>query len=114
MNITQFAVLRAVQRHVHEPLSRVAEDLAMDRSSLYRALGGLEKQHWVTVQNGSDGRMRTARVSAAGEAALARADAGWSSTQRALIERFGPARWQALAAELQRLSDCARELEPSE
>jgi len=85
MNITQFAVLRAVQRHVHEPLSRVA-----------------------------DGRMLTARVSAAGEAALARADAGWSSTQRALIERFGPARWQALAAELQRLSDCARELEPSE
>jgi len=114
MNITQLAVMRAVQRHPRQPLSRVAEDLAMDRTSLYRALSALEKQRWVSVHAGPDGRTRTATVSAAGEAALSRADPGWSATQRALVERFGASRWQALVAELQRLSECARELETSE
>ena len=34
MNVTQFAVMRAVERHGNEPLSRVADDLAMERTSL--------------------------------------------------------------------------------
>jgi DNA-binding MarR family transcriptional regulator len=107
LNITQLAVLRAVLRHPHEPLSRVAEDLAMDRTSLYRALAAMEKQHWVTMHDGPDGRTRTAALTRTGETVLARADAGWSDTQRALIERFGTAQWQALVAELRRLADCA-------
>jgi DNA-binding MarR family transcriptional regulator len=107
LNITQLAVLRAVLRHPHEPLSRVAEDLAMDRTSLYRALGAMEKQHWVMMRDGPDGRTRTAVLTRAGESVLSRADPGWASTQRALIERFGAAQWQNLVAELRRLADCA-------
>jgi DNA-binding MarR family transcriptional regulator len=107
LNITQLAVMRAVLRHPHEPLSRVAEDLAMDRTSLYRALAGLAKQHWITLSDGADSRSRTAAVTRQGQTALARADPGWHSTQHAVIERFGAAQWQSLAAELQRLADCA-------
>jgi len=114
LNVTQLAVMRAVRRHPHEPLTRVAEDLAMERTSLYRALGALEKQRWVTVHNGPDGRTRTAAVTAAGEAALDRAEPGWAWTQRTLIERFGAPQWQTLVAELQRLADCAQELAPRE
>ena len=62
LNITQLAVMRGVLRHPHEPLSRVAEDLAMDRTSLYRALGALEKQRWITLSDGADSRSRTASV----------------------------------------------------
>jgi len=36
MNVTQFAVMRAVARHENDPLSRVADDLAMERTSLAR------------------------------------------------------------------------------
>jgi DNA-binding MarR family transcriptional regulator len=107
LNITQLAVLRAVLRHPHEPLSRVAEDLAMERTSLYRALAAMEKQHWVTMRDGPDGRTRTAVLTRAGESVLSRADPGWVSTQRALIDRFGAAQWQNLVAELRRLADCA-------
>jgi DNA-binding MarR family transcriptional regulator len=107
LNITQLAVLRAVLRHPHEPLSRVAEDLAMERTSLYRALAAMEKQHWVTMRDGPDGRTRTAVLTRAGENVLSRADPGWVSTQRALIDRFGAAQWQNLVAELHRLADCA-------
>lgn len=112
LNITQLAVLRAVRRHPHEPLSRVAEDLAMDRTSLYRALAAMEKQRWVSMRDGSDGRTRTAVVTRSGQSVLARADPGWASTQRALIERFGAAKWQHLVAELHRLADCAEAVKP--
>jgi DNA-binding MarR family transcriptional regulator len=114
LNITQLAVMRAVLRHPHEPLTRVAEDLAMDRTSLYRALAALEKQRWVAVRNGPDGRTRTAAVTAAGEAVLARAEPGWATTQRAVVERFGAEQWQALVAELRRLADCAQAVATAE
>jgi len=107
LNITQLAVLRAVLRHPEEPLSRVAEDLAMDRTSLYRALAALQKQRWITLKDGADSRSRTAALSSKGEAVLARAEPGWASTQRALIARFGAPQWQALVAELRRLAECA-------
>ena len=110
LNITQLAVLRALQRHPLEPLSHVADDLAMDRTSLYRALAAMQKQRWVTLREGNDSRSRSAAVTRAGEAALARAEPGWTGMQCALIERFGAQEWQALVAELARLSDCAREL----
>jgi DNA-binding phage protein len=38
LNVTQLAVLRAVQRRRGEPLMHVARDLCMDRTSLYRAV----------------------------------------------------------------------------
>lgn len=110
LNITQLAVLRAVLRHPDEPLTRVAEDLAMDRTSLYRALGAMEKQHWVAMRDGPDGRTRTAAVTRTGEAVLARADPYWANTQRALIEGFGVAQWQSLVMELRRLAECAKTL----
>jgi DNA-binding MarR family transcriptional regulator len=111
INITQLAVMRAVRRHPLEPLARAAEDLAMDRTSLYRALAALAKRHWITLQDGPDGRTRAASVTAQGEAVLKRAEPGWASTQSKLVERFGVAQWQALTAELQRLAQCARELD---
>jgi DNA-binding MarR family transcriptional regulator len=114
LNITQLAVMRAVLRHPRQPLTRVAEDLAMDRTSLYRALTALEKQRWVSLQDGADGRTRAASITAAGEGALRRAAPGWARTQHALIERFGAPQWQSLLAELRRLADCAQALHGSE
>lgn len=84
----------------------------MDRTSLYRALGALEKQRWITLSDGADSRSRTASVTKRGEAVLAKAEPGWASTQRALIDRFGAAQWQGLVAELRRLADCASAVEP--
>jgi DNA-binding MarR family transcriptional regulator len=110
LNITQLAVMRAVLRHPAEPLSRVAEDLAMDRTSLYRALAALAKQHWVVLSEGTDSRSRTAALTSKGQAVLAKAEPGWASTQRAIIDRFGATQWQSLVVELRRLADCASEV----
>jgi len=68
----------------------------------------------VMLQDGPDGRTRTAALTRAGVAVLSRADPGWSRAQRALIDRFGAAQWQNFVAELQRLAECAEALEPRE
>ena len=107
MNVTQLAVMRALLRHPHEPLARVAEDLAMDRTSLYRAIEALRKQRWVRLSDGNDSRSRSATITKSGALALKRADPGWASTQSGIVERFGYREWQNFTSELQRLVDCA-------
>ena len=113
LNITQFAVMRAVLRHPHEPLSRVSDDLAMDRTSLYRALGPLQKRHWVILDRGGDRRSRSATVTAAGRRIMRKADAGWAVAQTGLVDRFGPVEWKRLVTDLRRLADCARSEAPA-
>ena len=82
----------------------------MDRTSLYRALSALRRHRWVALSPGPDGRARTAAITPAGAAVLARAEPRWSLLQRRLKERFGGEPWRVLHEELRRLSECAREL----
>ena len=107
LNITQLAVMRTVLRHPDEPLSRLADDLAMDRTSLYRALALLQKNHWVALAAGGDERSRRASVTAEGRAVLARADVSWEAAQTAIVERFGAEKWPSFVADLRRLAECA-------
>ena len=112
MNVTQFAVMRAVERHENEPLSRVADDLVMERTSLYRALALLERNNWIKLKSGRDNRSRCASISGLGRKALDRAQPDWARTQLAIVEKFGRDRWAHFVAEMQRLSQYAAELEP--
>jgi DNA-binding MarR family transcriptional regulator len=108
LNVTQLAVLRAIQRHEGEPLTRVAEDLCMDRTSLYRAIEPMRRDGWVTVSAGADARSRSARFTPKGLKVLQAADPCWGRLQTAAIDRFGRDKWAALVSELERLSACTR------
>ena len=111
LNVTQLAVLRAIQRHAGEPLTRVAEDLCMDRTSLYRAVAPMERDGWLTISAGADARSRVADLTAKGRRVLKAADPAWGGMQTTIIERFGRDKWAALVAELERLAACARAAE---
>jgi DNA-binding MarR family transcriptional regulator len=107
LNVTQLAVLRAIQRHANEPLTRVAEDLCMDRTSLYRAISRMQRDGWLKVAAGTNARSRTAEFTTRGRRVLEAADLPWGRAQTAIIERFGPDKWRALVSELERLSAIA-------
>lgn len=107
MNITQLAVMRTVLRHPGEPLSRIAENLEMDRTSLYRAIDSLERKRWVSLLNEEARRSHSASVTERGHAALAKIDPNWAQVQTAIVDRFGRAHWKAFVLELQRLIECA-------
>ena len=111
LNVTQLAVLRAVQRHAAEPLTRVAEDLCMDRTSLYRAVTPMRRDGWVKVAAGSDARSRTVEFTTKGLRVLEGADPAWGRMQTEIIDRFGRDKWAALVSELERLAACAQAVE---
>lgn len=107
LNVTQLAVLRAIQRHPNKPLTRVAEDLCMDRTSLYRAVGRMQRDGWLKIVTGTTARSKIAEFTPRGRQVLNASDRPWSRLQSAIIERFGRDDWKALVSELERLSAIA-------
>ncbi|SDA17042.1 MarR family winged helix-turn-helix transcriptional regulator [Sphingomonas sp. NFR15] len=108
MTITQFAILRNVARRGTVALSRLAEILVMERTSLYRALAPLERLGWLAIAD-AGARTKAVTVTDAGHEALERAGAPWQAMQRRLIGAFGAEQWAALEATLGRLSTLAQE-----
>ena len=110
INITQLAVVRCIVRRAGEPLSHIAEELEMDRSSLYRAIAPMVRDGWLEVKAGADARSRSAKVTRNGDRVLAKAGSEWDKVQDHLIGTFGKDSWNALVGELNRLADCADSL----
>lgn len=86
---------------------RIAEELEMDRTSLYRALTPMVRDGWVASSSAAGSRFRTARLTKAGHRILDRANLKWAIVQGALISKFGQASYDSFLAELYRLADCA-------
>ena len=104
LNVTQLAVLRAIERAPGEPLSRVAEQLSMDRTSMYRSIAKMKDHGWLTLSDGPDARSRSAVLSDRGRRVLDDAAPHWESIQTEVVRRFGRRRWSELVEELNALS----------
>jgi DNA-binding MarR family transcriptional regulator len=107
INITQLAVIRCISRREGEPLARVAHELEMDRTSLYRAIAPMIRDGWIVVTSGTDARSRAAKVSKKGKQIMMKAARGWDDLQGRLIRGFGASQYAALMTELNRLAECA-------
>src|ERR1044072_3398166 len=55
MTTAQFAILRHIAREQPVPLSRLADSLVMDRTSLYRALAPSAGKGWGEIAHGAAG-----------------------------------------------------------
>jgi DNA-binding MarR family transcriptional regulator len=106
MNITQLAVLRCIARRSDEPLVRVAEEMEMDRTSLYRAIAPMVRDGWLVSEDATHARFRTAEVTAKGRKLLAGANKRWQGVQQDVIGRFGQKEYAKLLDELNRLAEC--------
>ncbi|HEY0745722.1 MAG TPA: MarR family winged helix-turn-helix transcriptional regulator [Steroidobacteraceae bacterium] len=97
MTVAQLAVLRAIGRgEGGEPLSRLAESLVMDRTSLYRALAPLKKSGWVAINAGPRGRAKQVELTVKGERAVQAARKFWDAAQTTILGEFGAERWTFL------------------
>lgn len=104
MTIMQFSLLRHLARHGASPLSRLAELLVMDRTTLYRSLTPLIRQEWVTVDEGK-GRSKIAALTPAGKQAMDRATPAWNRAQQGMLERMGHHEWDVLQSALAKVTD---------
>jgi DNA-binding MarR family transcriptional regulator len=83
LRVTQFSVLRTLARLGPLPISRLAAEAALDRSTMGRNLDPLERRGLVRLEVGeTDQRQRVAHLTAAGELAIEAALPHWRKAQK--------------------------------
>lgn len=100
---TQFNLLVAIALAQRVPLTRLAEILMLDRTTLARNLKPLESQGLVEVATGEDKRVHLIRVTERGHQLLEQALPYWREAQNQVMARLGQAQWNALRADLRNL-----------
>lgn len=98
---TQFAVLRALERQGGAlPLSRLAEELVLERTSLYRAIAPLERDALVKVTGTEDRRAKALHLTPSGRRRIAAALPHWTKAHAAFVGGYGKGKWVVAAEAL--------------
>ena len=107
LRITQFTLLVAVGLNEPVPITRLADALDLDRTTLARDLKPLTERGLVQIAAGEDRRMRVVRLTSQGRQAVGRAYPLWQRAQARIVEGSGPDRWQAVASGLEEVAALA-------
>jgi DNA-binding MarR family transcriptional regulator len=108
LTATQLAILVAARLGGGVPLSRLAERLALDRTSLYRAVRPLQRRGYLRLGPGRTQRERRATLTAKGERLLQEALPIWETTQQRFVAAMGSRAWSALSSALAHVVPVAR------
>jgi DNA-binding MarR family transcriptional regulator len=101
LRITQFSILRRLARLGPLPVTRLAAEAALDRSTMGRNLNPLERRGLVRIEvGGTDQRERIACLTAAGEAAIDAALPHWRKAQERIAALVQPSAIAELADQL--------------
>jgi DNA-binding MarR family transcriptional regulator len=115
LRITQFSILRKLARLGPLPVTRLAAEAALDRSTMGRNLNPLERRGLVRIEVGNiDQRERVAYLTAGGEAAIEAALPYWRKAQDRIAALVQPSAIGELADQLDaggRVSRFSRENE---
>jgi DNA-binding MarR family transcriptional regulator len=103
LRLTQVSLLVAIALAQTAPLTRLADILALERTTLARNLKPLERAGLVDVSPGEDKRVRLIRLTRQGEERLAQALPYWRQAQEEVRARVGSSEWVTLRADLRRL-----------
>jgi DNA-binding MarR family transcriptional regulator len=103
LTATQFSILVVVHRRGPIPLSRLAEALVLDRTTLYRAVKPLVRRRCLRIGPGRTERERTAALTDAGARLLADALPRWETVQRRFVAALGPRAWDGLLSGLRQV-----------
>jgi DNA-binding MarR family transcriptional regulator len=96
LRATQFTVLQALSLAGEVTQGVLGEILAMDSTTLTRALDILEGHRWIVKRHGEDRREWRIRLSKGGETQLRRALPAWQSVQDRLHIQLGNEAWENL------------------
>jgi DNA-binding MarR family transcriptional regulator len=116
LKATQFTVLAVVAYAGEQPptVTRLADDLVLEQSSLSRNLAVLERLGYVRLEPGSDRRQRIVTLTRSGHRALARGYSVWKRAQGTLATALGPrGDLEAQLRVLRRMTKAAQGLRPA-
>ncbi len=95
MGITQFSLLCTLYRKGPTPLAALAEELAMERTTLLRNSQLLSRRGWIIVEKKKDGKTRL-ELTARGDQALRKCRPLWVRAQAMIKKLLGPIRFQQI------------------
>jgi DNA-binding MarR family transcriptional regulator len=108
LRATQFTLLVAVAVGAPAQVTRLADALTLDRTTLARDLKPLTERGLVEITVGEDRRTRVVRLTSQGREAIGRAYPLWQRAQARIVEGSGPDRWQTLADNLEEVVSLAQ------
>jgi DNA-binding MarR family transcriptional regulator len=94
--LNQFTLLVAIHLVEFTSITRLAEELFADQTTITRNLKLLEKRGLVAIEPGSDRRVKLVSLTDEGRTILAQALPLWEKAQTEAQEQFGQQKWQAL------------------
>ena len=103
LRTTQYSILSKLNRLGPLSINELAKSMVMDRTTLGRAIRPLERDRLLTIGAGDDGRTRSLRLTATGEARLKAAAAKWHAAQKEFEVAFGARNAAELRSVLQRV-----------
>lgn len=103
LKVTQFSLLRTIQRMDPVNISLLADEMSLDRSTLGRNLRVLERMELVDVSEAEDLRARTVVLTARAERLLEKAVPLWEATQRQVSRLLGGPEVEKLFDVLERI-----------
>jgi DNA-binding MarR family transcriptional regulator len=109
LRISQFSALVTLVVAGDVAVSRLADLLALDRTTMTRNLGPLERKGLVASVPGADRRSKVLRITDKGRSALARALPAWQRAQERVVRDLGEPRWKALLQGLKATTSAARQ-----
>ena len=89
LKLTQYSLLVHIAREEGQSISKLATQLAMDRTTLTRNLRPLVSLGWVSVGFGSDARRRSVKTTPAGRRLLGEAVSNWRSVEERVLDTMG-------------------------
>ncbi len=96
LRVTQFSLLRTLQRTGTSTMSDLAEAQLLDRTALSRNLDPLLERGLVAIAAGRDARTREVSLTRAGERAIRAALPHWQRAQAQVAGKIGAAKLQLL------------------
>jgi DNA-binding MarR family transcriptional regulator len=97
---TQFTLMAATSLLQPVPLTRLADAVGMDRTTLTRNLRPLVKKGYIRIESGDDERVRKVSVTDSGSEALANAIPSWEKAQAQVVANLGEDRFQRVLQDL--------------
>jgi len=110
LQASQFALLTALDRRPGCNQSMLARALALDKTTLSRNLGLMERNGWIAYAAAGDRRERGFRLTAAGRKLLQTARPGWRRAQSRLRSAMTSEQWDAMWRVLRNLTNAANRI----
>lgn len=100
LRATQFNLIATLARSGDTPLTRLAEALVMDRTTLTRNLKPLVEKGLIRVDHEADQRVRIINLTDEGKAIFEEALPFWQQAQSQLVDGLGQKRWSTFLDDL--------------